>query len=104
VFKQIDLKLNNLTTSCETIQHSHLYMTWFLYIFFNQKITQLTWICCCLFANIKAQVNEAQMKQILEDYDKDASKLCNENAKANWDVQTDVLNDDKVKIQVNYEY
>jgi tRNA G26 N,N-dimethylase Trm1 len=49
----------------------------------------------------QAQVTENEMIQILTDYDREASQLCNKNVKANWNVQTDVLNTDLVAEQVS---
>jgi hypothetical protein len=49
---------------------------------------------------VKSEYTESQMIQILADYDRQASELCNKNAKANWKVQTDVLNDEKKAEQV----
>jgi tRNA G26 N,N-dimethylase Trm1 len=49
---------------------------------------------------IQAQITQTEMLQILADYDREASELCNKNAKANWNVQTDVLNDDNKAAQV----
>lgn len=47
-----------------------------------------------------AQLTEAQMITILETYDREASLLCNKNSHANWNVQTDVLNETLVEQQV----
>jgi hypothetical protein len=49
---------------------------------------------------VQAQT-EDDMKAILAEYDRDASLLCNKNAKANWNVQTDVLNTSLVAEQVS---
>lgn len=48
---------------------------------------------------VKTQT-ESEMIQILAEYDREASQLCNKNVKANWNVQTDVLNSDLVAEQV----
>lgn len=53
-----------------------------------------------LTAIVIAQLNEDQMRLVLEDYDRAASLLCNKNAHANWAVQTDVLNASLVVEQV----
>lgn len=49
----------------------------------------------------RAQVTEAEMIQLLADYDREAKLLCNKNAKADWAVQTDVLNETLVAEQVS---
>lgn len=49
----------------------------------------------------RSQLSEAEMKTVLETYDRDASQLCNKNAKANWAVATDVLNASLVTAQVS---
>lgn len=41
----------------------------------------------------EAQVDEAVMRIVLNSYNEQASLLCNRNSKANWAVQTDVLNE-----------
>lgn len=46
------------------------------------------------------EISVDDMKGHLENYERDASLLCNKQAKANWDVQTDVLNEEKVVVQV----
>lgn len=46
-------------------------------------------------------LTDDEMLIILKDYDHDAALLCNKNAKANWDVQTDVLNQSLQDTQVN---
>lgn len=52
-------------------------------------------------SKVQSQISETEMLGILSTYDTDASKLCNENAKANWAVQTDVMNTSLVAIQVS---
>jgi hypothetical protein len=49
----------------------------------------------------QSQVPESEMLQILADYDREASLLCNKNVKANWNVQTDVLNEGNKAEQVS---
>ena len=48
-----------------------------------------------------SKATEAEIKNILTNYDHDASLLCNENSKANWDVQTDTNNAKLKEVQVN---
>lgn len=43
------------------------------------------------------------MKQILDAYNRNASLICNKNVKADWDVQTDVMNETKVAIEVSFQ-
>lgn len=50
-----------------------------------------------------AQITEAEMLDILSTYDREASLLCNANNKANWNVETDVLNETLVTEQVRRE-
>ncbi|CRL05281.1 CLUMA_CG018154, isoform A [Clunio marinus] len=50
-------------------------------------------------SSIKAQTTQDDMINILAEYDKNTSALCNQNTKANWDVQTDVLNEALVEKQ-----
>lgn len=52
----------------------------------------------------KAQLSEVDMIQVLNEYDQDSSKLCNENSLADWNVQTDVLNTTLVAEQVSESY
>lgn len=69
---------------------------------FLQLILLWLWVGLVTHSVIDAQVSptEEQIRTILADYDREASLLCNKNAKANWNVQTDVLNDTLVAEQV----
>lgn len=46
------------------------------------------------------KLSESQMKAKLDEYTKEALLLCNKNVKANWNVATDVGNDEKAKVKV----
>lgn len=50
---------------------------------------------------IAQSVTEDEMIKILAQYDQEASKLCNKSVNANWNVQTDVTNTDRVAEQVS---
>ena len=46
-------------------------------------------------------LSEEEMRTILNTYDIDSKVFCNAQAKANWDVQTDVGNTEKERKQVS---
>ena len=50
----------------------------------------------------KIVLNENQMRQALNDYNQQAIRLCNRNAKANWGVATDIGNKDKESEKVSF--
>lgn len=48
----------------------------------------------------KGQLTEAEMRIRLQIYDLETKTYCNQQATANWDVQTDVGNEAKEEAQV----
>lgn len=54
----------------------------------------------CWLTVINAQISEDEMKIKLNVYDRESKSYCNSQAKANWDVQTDIGNKEKEQTQV----
>lgn len=69
-------------------------------IFLQQILLIILQIGLMTYGIANAQTQDEMIK-ILADYDREASLLCNKNSKANWAVQTDVLNTSLVAEQVS---
>lgn len=70
---------------------------------------KIVFVFCCLAAlnNVVDSQNPPtleEMKDILDNYDRDTKLLCNENSKANWDVATDQENEEKRQVQVRRKH
>lgn len=53
-----------------------------------------------ILTSVTSQNVDDEMKSILENYNEESQRLCNVQALANWDVQTDVGNKTKEMAQV----
>jgi len=60
----------------------------------------VTIVATILIADVMTDVTEDEMVNILNEYDLKSKELCNSQAKANWNVQTDVGNREKERLQV----
>jgi hypothetical protein len=73
------------------------------YLFLQMTMLILLQIAALAFVGVNAQVTETVMRDLLTAYDLRSKELCNTQAKANWEVQTDNGNATKEAAQVSEE-